>query len=315
MQRQPEIFFANCGHGETRKLQDCAKLGFISAGQGREDGRVPDYFGKQIRTLIIGDIVVVYRSKIGFVGIARVVSSYMDINNAVLNGLKVTNETFSEGTKMYNDRHSDYREWLVALNWLTKVHLDDTPKSGALYGEVKLRNVVCTLDNQEEVKNNLEAYFKVDFEKLLSESINFRLSLIKSKTLTEVETKNKEVKEIEIIEELEFETFPEGKEMYILHKKQERSSELVLLAKKLYLKTNPRFPCQVCDFSFFEKYGELGQGFIEAHHILPISELKEEKENTVEDLVFVCSNCHRMLHRNRPWKGIKDLKDILGSIN
>jgi 5-methylcytosine-specific restriction protein A len=29
--------------------------------------------------------------------------------------------------------------------------------------------------------------------------------------------------------------------------------------------------CQVCDFSFEEVYGELGAGYIEVHHLKPLS--------------------------------------------
>ncbi|MDJ1631928.1 hypothetical protein QNN00_22945 [Bacillus velezensis] len=31
----------------------------------------------------------------------------------------------------------------------------------------------------------------------------------------------------------------------------------------------------------------------------------------MSDLILVCSNCHRMLHRKRPWPTIKELRQIL----
>lgn len=105
--------------------------------------------------------------------------------------------------------------------------------------------------------------------------------------------------------------FLEGKEKYRLHKYKERSSELVKNAKAKYLESNPKLECQACDFSFIENYGEIGKGFIEAHHIYPIKSLTEETETKIEDLVLVCSNCHRMLHRERPWvKSIEELKSL-----
>lgn len=56
--------------------------------------------------------------------------------------------------------------------------------------------------------------------------------------------------------------------------------------------------CMICDFDFEEKYGELGKGYIEVHHIKPLAELDEEVVIDPEtDLICVCSNCHRMLHR------------------
>ena len=73
---------------------------------------------------------------------------------------------------------------------------------------------------------------------------------------------------------------------------------------------NKRLSCQVCNFSFEENYGGLGKGFIEAHHIFPISELTEETPTKVEDIALVCSNCHRMLHRRRPWLSLEELNKV-----
>lgn len=60
------------------------------------------------------------------------------------------------------------------------------------------------------------------------------------------------------------------------------------------------YKCQVCGFDFSEKYGELGQNYIEVHHKNPLAKLNEATiVNPETDLACVCSNCHRMLHRNR----------------
>jgi hypothetical protein len=106
-------------------------------------------------------------------------------------------------------------------------------------------------------------------------------------------------------------TFPEGKELFRLHRSKERNRFLIDVAKGKYLKLDPKLRCQVCKFSFAERYGELGEGFIEAHHTLPVSELTQESKTKIEDLAFVCSNCHRMLHRKRPWKTLEDLKKLI----
>lgn len=58
--------------------------------------------------------------------------------------------------------------------------------------------------------------------------------------------------------------------------------------------------CMVCGFDFEETYGEIGRGYIEVHHIAPISDIDEETVvNPFEDLVCLCANCHRMIHRKR----------------
>jgi predicted HNH restriction endonuclease len=105
--------------------------------------------------------------------------------------------------------------------------------------------------------------------------------------------------------------FPEGKEVFRLHKSKERNKELIRVAKQKRLLTDKKLCCQVCNFSFTDKYGELGSGFIEAHHLFPISQLIEETETKIDDLALVCSNCHRMLHRRRPWLTLDELKTIL----
>jgi hypothetical protein len=59
--------------------------------------------------------------------------------------------------------------------------------------------------------------------------------------------------------------------------------------------------CTVCGFDFGETYGALGSGFIEVHHLSPLSSAQARRSvDPVKDLVPVCSNCHRMLHRREP---------------
>jgi predicted HNH restriction endonuclease len=113
------------------------------------------------------------------------------------------------------------------------------------------------------------------------------------------------------IEDADEESFPEGKQLYKLHKFKERNRELIKLAKANYKKSKPSMNCQVCNFSFADKYGSIGGGFIEAHHTFPISLLKIETPTRLEDIVFVCANCHRMLHRKRPWITMHDLQNLL----
>lgn len=106
--------------------------------------------------------------------------------------------------------------------------------------------------------------------------------------------------------------FPEGKLKERLHLARERNAELVRRAKEDASRLNGSLSCMCCGFDFFEKYGELGKGYIEAHHTKPVSELHEDGETTkVEDLALVCSNCHRMLHRRRPWLQMHELAKLL----
>ena len=87
----------------------------------------------------------------------------------------------------------------------------------------------------------------------------------------------------------------EGALKYRLHRARERSSKVVEQAKKAWGK-DPR--CEVCNTSFGETYPSIGEGFIEAHHRVPLAELGAENVTKPSDLAAVCANCHRMLH----WK-------------
>ncbi|MBY0120919.1 EVE domain-containing protein [Bacillus sp. S/N-304-OC-R1] len=71
--------------------------------------------------------------------------------------------------------------------------------------------------------------------------------------------------------------------------------------------------CYVCGFNFEEVYGERGKDFIEVHHISPLSTLEEAVEiNPKTDLVPLCANCHRMIHRRKDEiLTIEELREIL----
>ena len=57
--------------------------------------------------------------------------------------------------------------------------------------------------------------------------------------------------------------------------------------------------CAACGFDFEATYGELGEGFIEVHHLMPLGEHGKRETDPKKDLRPVCSNCHRMIHRRR----------------
>ncbi|HEX7046617.1 MAG TPA: HNH endonuclease [Gammaproteobacteria bacterium] len=104
--------------------------------------------------------------------------------------------------------------------------------------------------------------------------------------------------------------FPEGRELEKKHKVRERNQALVKAAKDAFKKRHGHVFCQICGFNFAKQYGEIGTDFIEAHHTVPVSELTEKSMTRVRDIALVCANCHRMLHRRRPWLSMKELKDL-----
>jgi len=70
--------------------------------------------------------------------------------------------------------------------------------------------------------------------------------------------------------------------------------------------------CKVCEMTFGEVYGEIGEGFIHVHHIRPLAAVRKEYElNPVKDLLPVCPNCHAMLHSHDPPLTVEELRQIM----
>lgn len=111
----------------------------------------------------------------------------------------------------------------------------------------------------------------------------------------------------------------EGEEGQILsrtHRYRERDKSLVERKKAQFIGRYQRLFCEVCGFDFAKTYGNRGSDYIECHHIRPISTLGAGDKTKLSDLALVCSNCHRMIHRKKPWLSISELQKLMtqGSI-
>lgn len=104
----------------------------------------------------------------------------------------------------------------------------------------------------------------------------------------------------------------EGREkrVLILHKYFERKSRIIN-EKKEEARRKEALYCEICLFDFSKAYPIVGEGFIECHHKKPIS--LGERITRSEDLVLICSNCHRMLHRKYQsgFLSIEELKEVV----
>jgi hypothetical protein len=90
--------------------------------------------------------------------------------------------------------------------------------------------------------------------------------------------------------------FPEG----AIHKIYVNAYERNPTARRLCLK-HYGMVCSLCGFRFAQFYGHIGEGFMEVHHIVALSDVgKKYKVDPIRDLRPVCSNCHSIIHRRRP---------------
>ena len=102
----------------------------------------------------------------------------------------------------------------------------------------------------------------------------------------------------------EDEMLEEGRIIRVTTNKRIRSQRLREAAIDHYSDRYGRISCAVCGFTFEDVYGPLGQGFIEIHHERPVCQYSNEGFEdflsvAVSFVKPVCSNCHRMLHRDK----------------
>jgi 5-methylcytosine-specific restriction protein A len=103
----------------------------------------------------------------------------------------------------------------------------------------------------------------------------------------------------------------EGKRKIYYSTRYERSSHNRRLAIKYH-----GCKCMACGFDFEEVYGKIGKGFIEVHHIMPL--YRKDEEVVIDpktDLICLCPNCHRMVHRYKDKVlTLEELKSILHNL-
>lgn len=88
----------------------------------------------------------------------------------------------------------------------------------------------------------------------------------------------------------------EGAIRYASHRFRERDRRAVEAKKSSALAEHGRLACEVCEFEFRSTWGELGTGYIEAHHLRHLAD-GGPRRTAPKDLALVCANCHRMFHR------------------
>lgn len=104
----------------------------------------------------------------------------------------------------------------------------------------------------------------------------------------------------------EIDYFEEGGIVKVHTNRYERNTQARTACLKHY-----GYSCQICGFDFERTYGAVGRGFIEVHHIIPLSDIRANYVvNPISDLLPVCSNCHQMLHRTTKDGKIVSIKTL-----
>jgi len=238
----------------------------------------------------IGDSVYIWRSDAGEVGSGGIVAHGLMIDSPKILDDKEAASYYSEpGRASLVDSQSTLRAKIL----LDSVFLHPAKLTRE---QLKSDSILSTLSILQIANNT-----------------NYDVDLPQARRLDELYFDSE--KELENPEDNEASEFPEGRPSFITHKKRERNPALIRAAKTCALKMYGRLFCQACGFDFGKVYGRFGEGFIEAHHTIPVSHLDDNSVSKVEDIVLVCSNCHRILHRRRPWLEIEQLKELLSRQN
>lgn len=100
---------------------------------------------------------------------------------------------------------------------------------------------------------------------------------------------------LDLVQEQEF--YSEGQRKLTVHLKRERNSTLIRDAKTSFRNKYGHLYCEACGFNK-ENNVTYGESIIEGHHIVPLSTLSEATNNTIDAIVLLCPNCHRLTHRS-----------------
>jgi len=98
-----------------------------------------------------------------------------------------------------------------------------------------------------------------------------------------------------VIDQEDDEVLFEDRTKIRIHKRIERNQKL---SKKV--KAIKGLKCEVCDFTYSDKYVGIKSDYIEAHHLVPFSKLEDKVVplDPKSDFAVLCADCHRMIHRS-----------------
>lgn len=188
----------------------------------------------------------------------------------VLNGGRTVLE-FEHSLKNSRDGYDGYFSNTKREGWKSA---DDSP--------AKLTGAAAAVF--EDFKNKNEEYIWLIISKYTD--INFKINTVVFNDLISEDTASSDTNT----------TQTEGGIKVRISKTIERSAKLRQKALKIH-----GYFCQACGFDFEKHYGSWGKEYAEVHHIIPLAELEGRQTETIPetDLVILCANCHRMVHRKK----------------
>lgn len=152
------IFYVNVGEGGSRDWEDCRRYGFLAAGAHPK-------WRDQIVALEVGDVVVAYLKRHGYVGVGRVTARALPYAQFRYRGRLLEREDLVQPNIAHDSDSLDYCEYLAAVEWertVSKAEAKWNPKSGLFTTQL----VRASLDSQPITIVFIEQSFGVDLRRL-----------------------------------------------------------------------------------------------------------------------------------------------------
>ncbi len=90
----------------------------------------------------------------------------------------------------------------------------------------------------------------------------------------------------------------EGRPRLVVHLRRERASGLAQAKKAEFKREHGRLLCELCGLDPTKVYEpDVGEACIEVHHKLPVANVTPGHSTRLQDLMCLCANCHRVIHR------------------
>jgi 5-methylcytosine-specific restriction protein A len=72
--------------------------------------------------------------------------------------------------------------------------------------------------------------------------------------------------------------------------------------------------CQACGLNYEDKYGKIGVGLIQVHHVTPLSAIGETYQvDPVRDLIPLCATCHHVAHSRNPPYFVAEIRSAINT--
>jgi len=156
---QNGIYYFNVGEGPHRSWTDCRKYGFLSAGQGK-------IWGEQTQALRVGDVVVTYLSRKGYVGIGIVIQPAVIAKDFRVNGKRLDALDLVCTRMMENADDPEKAEYPVRIEWKATCDASEA-KWARNKGLFTARMARASLQNQPETLEFVSSAFDINLLDLL----------------------------------------------------------------------------------------------------------------------------------------------------